>query len=515
MYVAGGNLVWRNNDLSAIPFVNSNDSISINWDSLSNTKLNENPQGTRYESVSALALSKEPANVLYYGSTFGRVYRLDNANEGDPEPIEITDNLFPSGYVSSIVVDPEDAMEAIVSFSNYNVLSLFHTTNGGETWEAISGNLEEQPNGSGNGPAVLWAEILKVGDERVYLAGTSAGLFTTAYVNGMNTIWKQQSTDLIGNSVIDMIDVRHQDGFVAVGTHGTGVYTTYINSLPEKPGGVSLVYPENEVSNFRDEGLFKWTEYTDEPVSYRLQFSRDEDFENIEIEVSGISADSAIATGFEQGYQTYYWRVQTVGNGGPGEFSDVRSFTTGIGVPELTYPQNESEEVPISPSFVWNEVEGAKQYHFELTKTGSFTRLEVDTILTNNGFKMFDLQPFVTHTWRVAAIDDKGTGVFSEPFKFKVDRFNSVSNNIDENIKLYPNPAKSIVNLGLKDIQPGLIQIELIDQTGKVVKSLMNEYNMDSMINIQFNTQNLSSGSYFIKINNGNYSHSKVLLLTK
>jgi hypothetical protein len=48
----------------------------------------------------------------------------------------------------------------------------------------------------------------------------------------MNTVWGQEGTSTIGNVVIDMIDVRQSDGFVVVGTHGNGVYSTYVTEYP-------------------------------------------------------------------------------------------------------------------------------------------------------------------------------------------------------------------------------------------------------------------------------------------
>jgi hypothetical protein len=58
----------------------------------------------------------------------------------------------------------------------------------------------------------------------------------------MNTIWVQEGSETIGNVVVDMIDVRQSDGFVVVGTHGNGVYCTYITDYPS--GVEEVTYPE-------------------------------------------------------------------------------------------------------------------------------------------------------------------------------------------------------------------------------------------------------------------------------
>src|SRR6185436_1866863 len=104
--------------------------------------------------VSALAASQNPPNRLYYGRSNGLVYRVDGANAGDPIPVNVTGGSFPAGgFVSSIAIDPANADSVLVGFSNYGVVSLFLTTNGGTSWTGVAGNLEEFPDGSGNGPS--------------------------------------------------------------------------------------------------------------------------------------------------------------------------------------------------------------------------------------------------------------------------------------------------------------------------------------------------------------------------
>ncbi|MEI8006115.1 MAG: T9SS type A sorting domain-containing protein, partial [Bacteroidota bacterium] len=109
----------------------------------------------------------------------------------------------------------------------YGVQSLFHSADGGATWTSVSGNLEEHSDGSGSGPSVRWAKILNYQGDKVVFAGTSVGLFSTRALKGDSTVWVQESPDLIGNVIVDMIDARSTDGFIAVATHGNGVYSTY------------------------------------------------------------------------------------------------------------------------------------------------------------------------------------------------------------------------------------------------------------------------------------------------
>jgi hypothetical protein len=227
MYLAGGKYLWRNDNLGGIPYASNWDSISTNWVKFPDSVATA---GTK---ISAIAVSKSPANRVYYGTTNRRVYRVDNANTGTPTPVDITSYIGPAafpggGYVSSVAVDPGNADNVLISFSNYGVYSLFYTTNAGTDWTKVGGNLEANTSGSGNGPSVRWVKIIPAAGGTVYLAGTSVGLFGTGKLDSLNTVWKQQGTNTIGNAVVDMIDHRATDGLVAVATHSHGIYSSHI-----------------------------------------------------------------------------------------------------------------------------------------------------------------------------------------------------------------------------------------------------------------------------------------------
>jgi hypothetical protein len=181
-----------------------------------------------------------------------QVFRLDDAHTGDPVPRDVTGPGFPQGaYVSCIAADPSDPDRLLVVFSNYTVRSLFFSADGGATWSAVGGNLEGRPDGTGDGPSVRWAEIVPRADATVYFVGTSTGLYATTQLAGDATAWAQEGAATIGNVVVDMIDARPLDGFVAAGTHGRGVFSAVVDAQvgaepePEVPAGLTLspAYP--------------------------------------------------------------------------------------------------------------------------------------------------------------------------------------------------------------------------------------------------------------------------------
>jgi len=237
MYLAGGKNLWRNDQLNLIPLTNQWDSISTGWTMFPDTV------PAALAEITALAVSNNPANILYYGTSNRRLYRIDNANIGTPIAVDITGtvspNAFPAGAnISSIAIDPLDAGNVMVTFSNYNVYSIFYSTNADSivpTWTKVGGNLEANINGTGNGPSVRWASIMPLSDGVVYFVATSTGLYATDTLMGTSTLWVQQGASTIGNSICDMIDFRTTDGLVAVATHSRGIFTTNITSVTNLP----------------------------------------------------------------------------------------------------------------------------------------------------------------------------------------------------------------------------------------------------------------------------------------
>lgn len=217
LYWGGGASLWRNSDLSGIALF-SQATTSTNWTNLT-------AAGISGASISALTASKTPANRLYYGSSNGKVYRLDNANSATnaTAPTDVwTGKGFPAGaYVSCIAVNPRNADTAIVVFSNYNTQSLFLTTNGGTNWTDIEGNLAGT-----SAPSVRWASVVPYTGAVTYFVATSTGLYSTNLLNGASTVWAQEGASTIGNVVVDMIDARTVDGFVVAATHGQGIFSS-------------------------------------------------------------------------------------------------------------------------------------------------------------------------------------------------------------------------------------------------------------------------------------------------
>lgn len=235
LFMPIGKKLARLDQLSKIECNNDYSKLKSGWtistDTISTAKLSN---GSAAE-ITYVALSINPANIAYLGTSNREIYKVENTMAGNMvfKKLSIT-RLPANGYVNSIDIDPDDANKVIVCYSNYGVNSIFYTTDGGQYWYLVGGNLEGADNSSGANPSIRSVKILKTQDGgRRYFAGTSVGLFSTdslilaASAPDNKTIWTQESANQIGAAVVTDIKVRNSDGYVVVGTHGNGIFDSY------------------------------------------------------------------------------------------------------------------------------------------------------------------------------------------------------------------------------------------------------------------------------------------------
>lgn len=214
VYYPAGRQLWRTTN-GAVP------QGLPSWTSLNGILL---PTGCTMSTISA---STDPAHVVYYGADCGfqspRIYRLANANTATGGAQEISIPGIPAGaYVHDIAINPTNADEILVVHSNYNVVGLYHSTDGGQSYQAVEGNLEG--SNSTPGPSLRAAAILPGEGATGYLVGTSTGLYSTTQLNGSGTIWAREGANTIGNAVTEALDARPEDYTVAAATHGRGIF---------------------------------------------------------------------------------------------------------------------------------------------------------------------------------------------------------------------------------------------------------------------------------------------------
>ncbi|MFZ1634572.1 MAG: T9SS type A sorting domain-containing protein, partial [Chitinophagales bacterium] len=178
--------------------------------------------------------------VLFIGrsSGTGDIYRLNDAYTSDftttpfnADPFDsLPDAAFLSTiYCSSIVVDVNDANHVIVTYSNFNIKSIWESFDAlafEPHWHCIEGDLPDLP--------VYWSAIHPDYPDVVYIA-TELGVFYTDHVDGYATHWMPCSSFPIVRT--DMLRIRVADKKIVAATHGRGLWESFLSG----PEGINNI----------------------------------------------------------------------------------------------------------------------------------------------------------------------------------------------------------------------------------------------------------------------------------
>ena len=176
------------------------------------------PNGGRGCTISAIGIGGGQA--VYTGSEEGLVHLSPDAKTSDnPAWTDVTGNL-PGRPVSSIAVDRSNYRIAYVAFDGFNAGTVgqpghvFKTTNGGQKWTNISGNLPDVPVNS---------VVLDPSYPNTLYAGTDVGNFVT-YDGGAT--WGQLGTGLPDVTIGQLNLDPSQPGVrtLAAGTYGRSAW---------------------------------------------------------------------------------------------------------------------------------------------------------------------------------------------------------------------------------------------------------------------------------------------------
>ncbi|MCT4665675.1 MAG: T9SS type A sorting domain-containing protein [Flavobacteriales bacterium] len=235
MYYPHKHDLYVYNNISSIQETGEKTPLTSGWNKVTGFDIASNKK-----MVSIHVTKANPGNVVYIGTDERAVFKVENPNSNNPIITELpykdinNKTAYYSGFTIDIASNPDNGNELIFVNSNYTSRSLFYTSDGGTTVAKIGGNLEENIDGSGNGPSMRSAEILTFSNgEKMYLAGSSVGLFGTAHLNGDSTKWYRVSPEIIGNTIIERIVYRKEDGLLLIATHGNGIYYANVNSVSD------------------------------------------------------------------------------------------------------------------------------------------------------------------------------------------------------------------------------------------------------------------------------------------
>lgn len=197
----------------------------------------------------------QPSHALYIGITDGRVFRLDDPRNAAAAqaPANISIPGLPFGAnIQDIAVNPNNDNEIMAVVSNYeinntNVVSVWWTNNAKSatpTWINAEGNLITAA--SVRSCAIIVKKDAGNNPVTEYYIGTSVGLFSvsdnTPATPPVFTTWFREGGTVLNLPVVQSLAYRPVDNVLLVGTHGNGMYFTYLgtpNYTPNQPTGIN------------------------------------------------------------------------------------------------------------------------------------------------------------------------------------------------------------------------------------------------------------------------------------
>ena len=152
------------------------------------------------------------SSTVFVGTEAGKVFKITNAQSSSPTVTQLGTTL--GGSISCIEIGASEN-ELLVTLSNYGIISVYYSDNGGNTFTNKEGNLPDMP--------VRWALFNPQNRNEVILA-TELGVWYTASLNLTTPNWVASNAGL-ATTRVDMLQYRSSDNLVIAATHGRGLFS--------------------------------------------------------------------------------------------------------------------------------------------------------------------------------------------------------------------------------------------------------------------------------------------------
>ena len=225
------------------------------------------------------------------------------------------------------------------------------------------------------------------------------------------------------------------------------------------------------------------------------------------------------------------WKVIASNDNQVSIWSDERTFTFISDVPladppSLIAPYNgyvDHQSDAGSNVLVCSNIPGADYYDFELSQNSLFNDT-VSTIIksSSNPYVLTDDLNLSTNTWywRVRArnsLKETGWSGFRW-FIYYADATSILDGKIIYEYSLsqnYPNPFNPTTTINYSIPKTSFVTLKVYDELGREITNLVNEEKHAGNYNVEFYRKDLSSGIYFYRINAGEYSQTRKMILMK
>lgn len=215
VYFAGNRLGRSDNDGQSFTMISPD---------LSNGAGRENnPLFANYGTITTIAPAPKATGIIYVGTDDGNVqYTRNGGTSWTKAPQEPAAGGLPKDWVTQVAVDPTNADLAYATFSGFRIGSdrkaVYRTTNGGQSWTDISGNLPQSPV---NDVVIIGRDLVVANDVGVFL--------TKGVASGNGATWLRVGTGLPLAPIMD-VDFNQATSSLFAANFGFGAFSVQLGS---------------------------------------------------------------------------------------------------------------------------------------------------------------------------------------------------------------------------------------------------------------------------------------------
>ncbi len=174
-----------------------------------------------------------------------------------------------------------------------------------------------------------------------------------------------------------------------------------------------------------------------------------------------------------------------------------------------------------NPTLIWHSAEGAVKYRVFIATDSALSSVEIDSTVKDTILSTTELSANTKYYWSVKALSVDDTGKYSNITSFTtgdtvlaVRKTNQVPNKflLYQN---YPNPFNPATEIKYSVPALGLVNLNVFNLLGKKVAALVNKEQSAGIHEVRFDASDLTSGIYFYRLEDGNFSMVKKMILLK
>lgn len=239
-----------------------------------------------------------------------------------------------------------------------------------------------------------------------------------SYNEDFSYIWESLTSSDTSHINVNTLDQNHTYYWrVRAKNHSAYSEWTQPRSFISKLAKPVLLSPIDKSDNIPVYASLLWHQ-VEGASKYQIQISTKIDFSTIEHDL--ISIDTNIVTPLLSGRTKYYWRIKAKNDISSSNWSDVWSFNTVFGPPELTFPSDSATGMPLLFAYTWSKAADVEEYDIIVATDVDFISIVMQkTNISQLNVQSEYLEYDKRYYWKVRSRNGNVTSEWSIIFTFR------------------------------------------------------------------------------------------------